>query len=100
MLAAGLALVVCVGAVSADDSLHLATLLALPLVVVAGKIQRIYERDELVLNKSTIDEAPKLFQLATFFALLVYVFHAQLLAGTLGSAADARCCGSRCSSSP
>ena len=86
MLAAGLALVLCVGAVSADDSLKAVTLLALPLVVVAGKIHRIYDRDELVLNKSTIDEAPKLFQLATFYAMLVYVFDEQLLSGALGSA--------------
>ncbi len=85
MAAAGLALMVSVGGLSPQDDLHLATLLALPLVVVAGKIQRVYERDELVLNKSTIDEAPKLFQLATFYALLVYVFHAQLLTGALGS---------------
>ncbi len=86
MIAAGLALALCVGAMSPDDSLHLVTLLALPLVVVAGKLQRMYERDELVLNKSTIDEAPKLFQLATFYALLVYVFDEQLLSGALGSA--------------
>ena len=86
MVAAGVALMLCVGALSADDSLHLVTLLALPLVVIAGKIQRIYDRDELVLNKSTIDEAPKLFQLATFYALLVYVFDEQLLSGALGSA--------------
>lgn len=85
MIAAGLALALCVGWLSQDDSLHLVTLLALPLVVVAGKIQRIYERDELVLNKSTLDEAPKLFQLATFYALLVYVFDEQLLSGGLGS---------------
>lgn len=85
MIAAGMALAVCIGALSPDDSLHPVTLLALPLVVVAGKIQRLYERDELVLNKSTIDEAPKLFQLATFYALLVYVFDEQLLSGTLGS---------------
>ncbi len=85
MLAAGLALVLCVGTASEEDSLRAVTLLALPLVVVAGKIQRIYDRDELVLNKSTIDEAPKLFHLATFFAMLVYVFDEQLIAGTLGS---------------
>ena len=86
MAAAGLALALCVGALSPHDSLHLLTLLALPLVVIAGKVQRIYDRDELVLNKSTIDEAPKLFQLATFYALLVYVFDEQLLSGMLGSA--------------
>ena len=86
MAAAGLALALCVGTLSPDDSLHTVTLLALPLVVVAGKVQRMYERDELVLNKSTIDEAPKLFQLATFYALLVYVFDEQLVFGSLGSA--------------
>jgi hypothetical protein len=63
MAAAGLALTVSVGALSPDDNLHLATLLALPLVVVAGKIQRVYDRDELILNKSTIDEAPGSFSL-------------------------------------
>ena len=86
MIAAGLALALCVGVLSDGDSLHLTTLLALPLVVVAGKIQRIYERDELVLNKSTIDEAPNLFQLATVYALIVYVFDDALLSGSLGSA--------------
>ena len=85
MAAAGLALTLCVGALSAEDSLQLLTLLALPLVVVVGKVQRIYDRDELVLNKSTIDEAPKLFHLATFYALLIYVFDDQLLSGTLES---------------
>ena len=85
MVAAGLALVLSLGALSTDANLHLATLLALPLVVLAGKIQGVYERDDLVLNKSTIDEAPKLFQLATFYALLVYVFDGQLLTGTLSS---------------
>ena len=85
MLAAALALVLCVGTAGEDDSLRTLTLLALPLVVVAGKVQRLYDRDELVLNKSTIDEAPKLFHLATFFALLVYVFDEQLITGMLGS---------------
>ena len=85
MVAAGLALAMCVGVLSEHDSLQLTTVLALPLVVVVGKIQRIYERDELVLNKSTIDEAPKLFHLATFYALLVYIFDEQLVSGMLGS---------------
>jgi len=85
MVAAGLAILLCVGLLSADDSVRLVTLLALPLVVVAGKLQRLYDRDELVLNKSTIDEAPRLFQLATLYTLLVFVFDDQLMDGTLGS---------------
>ena len=43
-----------------------------------------YDRDELVLNKSTLDEAPRLFQLATLYTLLVFVFEHQLIAGMLG----------------
>lgn len=85
MVAAALALLLCVGVLSPDDSVRLVTLLALPLVVVAGKLQRLYDRDELVLNKSTIDEAPRLFQLATLYTLLVVVFDDQLIAGTLES---------------
>jgi len=86
MLAAALAVLLCVGFLSPDDSVRLVTLLAIPLVVVAGKLQRLYDRDELVLNKSTIDEAPRLFQLATLYTLLFFVFDAQLIEGMLGSA--------------
>ena len=85
MVAAGLALAICAGFLSANDSLRLVTLLALPLIVVAGKLQQLYDRDELVLNKSTIDEAPRLFQLATLYTLLVFVFDDHLIGGTLSS---------------
>ena len=85
MVAAGLALILGVGALSESSSLRALSLLALPLVVAVGKIQRMYDRDDLVLNKSTIDEAPKLFQLATFYALLTYAFHEQLVFGDFGS---------------
>ena len=43
---------------------------ALPLVVVVGKVVGIYDRDELLVNKATVDEAPRLFQLATLYTLL------------------------------
>src|SRR5690348_3931864 len=39
-------------------------LLALPLVVLLGKLLGLYDRDELVFHKSTLDEAPHHFQLA------------------------------------
>ena len=35
-----------------------ATVVALPLVVVVAKFTGLYDRDELVLNKTTLDEAP------------------------------------------
>src|SRR4051812_34471951 len=67
IVAAGLAIILAAGIVG--NQLQWATLLALPLVVVAGKIQGLYDRDELLLRKTTIDEAPKLFHLATLYTL-------------------------------
>ena len=68
-----------------DDALRPLTLLALPLVVVAGKLKGLYDRDELLINKTTIDQAPELFQLATLYALLIWLLDDALIAGSLGS---------------
>ena len=46
-------------------TLHRFAILALPLVIVAGKLVGLYDRDELLVNPSTLDEAPRLMQLAT-----------------------------------
>jgi exopolysaccharide biosynthesis polyprenyl glycosylphosphotransferase len=69
-----------------DDALQPATLAALPLVVLVAKFTGLYDRDELVLNKTTLDEAPALFHLATLYALLVFVGADLLVAGHLGQA--------------
>jgi len=45
---------------------------ALPLVVLVAKLLSLYDRDDLVFNKSTLDEAPALLQLASLFALLTW----------------------------
>jgi exopolysaccharide biosynthesis polyprenyl glycosylphosphotransferase len=60
-------------------------LLALPLVVLAGKLIGIYDRDELLVNKATIDEAPRLFQLATLEALLFSLLQGQFVSTRLGA---------------
>ncbi|MDQ3678087.1 MAG: exopolysaccharide biosynthesis polyprenyl glycosylphosphotransferase [Actinomycetota bacterium] len=83
VLAAGLALVVCVS-VLGDDNLTPLALLALPLVVAAGKAHRLYDRDELLLNKTTLDQAPQLFQCATLYTLLVVLLQEQFIHGGLG----------------
>jgi lipopolysaccharide/colanic/teichoic acid biosynthesis glycosyltransferase len=55
------------------------TLIAVPLIVVMAKVAGRYDHDELVMRKSTLDEAPSLFALSAAFAL---VFSAMLfLAG-------------------
>ena len=84
VLAAGLALMVCVSLLG-DDHLTPLALLALPLVVVAGKAYRLYDRDELLINKTTLDQAPQLFQCATLYTLLVLLLEEQFIEGALGT---------------
>jgi exopolysaccharide biosynthesis polyprenyl glycosylphosphotransferase len=83
VVSAGLALIASI-TVLGDDRLTLATLLGLPLVVVASKLIGLYDRDELVLRKSTLDEAPDLFQLATLYTLIIWLLEPLLIAGHLG----------------
>ncbi len=82
LLAASAAVLLCVVALG-DGSLEPLSLIALPLVVVLGKVVGIYDRDELVVNKATIDEAPRLFQLATLYALLFSLLRGYLVSGPL-----------------
>jgi exopolysaccharide biosynthesis polyprenyl glycosylphosphotransferase len=56
-------------------------LLALPLVVLLGKLLGLYDRDELVFHKSTLDEVPHLFQLAGLYTLLAWLLGATLIEG-------------------
>jgi exopolysaccharide biosynthesis polyprenyl glycosylphosphotransferase len=78
-----LALTVCV-AVLGDDGLRWMSWLALPLIVAVNKVKGLYDRDELLIRKTTMDEAPQLFQGATLFALLFWMLDDQLLVGHLG----------------
>jgi exopolysaccharide biosynthesis polyprenyl glycosylphosphotransferase len=84
VVAAAFALTLCIS-ILGDDRLRLLTILALPLVVVAGKLKGLYDRDELLINKTTIDQAPELFQLATLYALLIWILDDTLIDGSLGS---------------
>ena len=47
--------------------------MALPLTVVVAKVLGLYERDDLVIRKSTTDELPKLVNLATTVTLLIWL---------------------------
>ncbi len=82
--AAGVALVLVVMVFGKNDTLELASLGALPLVMLISKIIGLYDRDELVLHKRTLDEAPALFQLATLYTLLVILLERTLIDGDLG----------------
>ena len=52
---------------------------AAPVAVLVNKIGGLYERDELVLRKTTLDEAPALLQISGLFALIVYLGHHRLV---------------------
>jgi exopolysaccharide biosynthesis polyprenyl glycosylphosphotransferase len=84
MVAAAIALWLCVEIVG-EDSLNWEAWLALPLVVLAGKAYRLYDRDELLLNKTTLDQAPALFQTATLYTLLVVLLQRVFVVGRLGT---------------
>jgi exopolysaccharide biosynthesis polyprenyl glycosylphosphotransferase len=62
-------------------------LLLLPLVVLVAKIAGLYDRDENLLSKTTVDELPRLFQVATVYALLVGLTDPLLLTARLGGGA-------------
>jgi exopolysaccharide biosynthesis polyprenyl glycosylphosphotransferase len=83
VLAATLALVL-VLTLLGNDQVGLATLAGMPLVVVLFKIAGLYDRDQLRLVHSTLDEAPLLVQLTGLYALSVTILQPFLLAGSLG----------------
>jgi len=47
-----------------------AAVAGLPVLVVCAKVTGLYDRDETLLRKTTLDEAPKLLQLATLCVLV------------------------------
>jgi exopolysaccharide biosynthesis polyprenyl glycosylphosphotransferase len=60
-----------------------AGVVAVPVLVVCAKLTGLYDRDETLLRKTTLDEAPKLFQLATLCALVAWLTGGLLVRGAL-----------------
>src|SRR3954452_15175710 len=54
-------------------------LLAGPIAVLVSKVGGLYERDELVLKKTTLDEAPALLQISGLFSLVVFLVQNKLV---------------------
>ena len=48
-------------------------LLVMPAIVLIAKTQGLYDRDELVIHKSTLSEFPRLLNLGTLLALLLWI---------------------------
>jgi exopolysaccharide biosynthesis polyprenyl glycosylphosphotransferase len=83
VLATALAFVLAI-ALLGHDSLGVFTLLAIPTIVVVCKLSGLYDRDEFLLSKTTLDEAPKLFRVAALFTLLTFLAGDAVVQGHLG----------------
>ena len=79
------ALVLTVALSSRKVPLHLTweSLVGVPLLLIGAKLLGLYDRDETLLRKTTLDEAPKLFQLATLCTLVALLAGRLVVAGTL-----------------
>jgi len=60
-------------------------LLVVPLIIFVAKTQGLYDRDELVIHKSTLNEFPRLVNLATLFALLTWLARHYVVVGNPGT---------------
>jgi exopolysaccharide biosynthesis polyprenyl glycosylphosphotransferase len=67
-----------------QDALNPVALLALPLALVVGKITGLYDRDEHLIRKTTLDEVPTLFWVATLYALLIWLAGELIVDGQFG----------------
>jgi lipopolysaccharide/colanic/teichoic acid biosynthesis glycosyltransferase len=57
--------------------------LAPPLIVLVSKVSGLYDRDENLLRRTTLEEMPALFQLATAYVLLVWAASGVLVSSRL-----------------
>lgn len=57
------------------------TLATVPLIVVMSRIMGTYDREGVLVRKSTLDETPHLFQLATLYALAVWLIDGLAISG-------------------
>jgi exopolysaccharide biosynthesis polyprenyl glycosylphosphotransferase len=59
------------------------SLLVVPFVIVASKVIGLYDRDQHLLSKTTVDEMPQILYLAVVFALTAWLTEAVLFNGYL-----------------
>lgn len=83
--AAYLALLFVVRVVAAGDvSLRMVSLVIAPVIVLAAKAIGLYDRDQHILHKTTIDEIPSLIYLALLYSMGIWLAEKLLLHGDLG----------------
>jgi exopolysaccharide biosynthesis polyprenyl glycosylphosphotransferase len=82
-LAATVALLLVLNVIGADHAAIVA-IASMPLVIVPFKIAGLYDRDDLRLVHSTLEEVPQIMQLTALFALGVTILQSVMVRGTLG----------------
>ncbi|MEA2494722.1 MAG: hypothetical protein QOJ29_2633 [Thermoleophilaceae bacterium] len=80
VMAAGVAMAFGVVTV-AGASFRPAFVFALLVVVAVGKLLGLYDRDELVFHKATLDEIPQIFQLGAMYGLVIWLLAPVLMDG-------------------
>jgi exopolysaccharide biosynthesis polyprenyl glycosylphosphotransferase len=55
------------------DGPTIGAVLAIPFIVLFCKLARLYDRDEAVIRKTTLDQAPPLLQVATLYSLIAWL---------------------------
>jgi exopolysaccharide biosynthesis polyprenyl glycosylphosphotransferase len=82
-LAIASAFVLTVSLSSRNLQLTWASIVALPILLIGAKVSGLYDRDDTLLRKTTLEEAPRLFQVATLCALVAWLAGGLIVAGTL-----------------
>ena len=72
-----------IGLASQSLQLTWASIAGLPILLLGAKILGLYDRDESVLHKTTLDEAPKLLYVATLCALVAWLAGGLIVNGEL-----------------
>jgi exopolysaccharide biosynthesis polyprenyl glycosylphosphotransferase len=83
VVAAGLAFFLVV-AVGHHDAVGPLTVVAVATIVVVCKLAGLYDRDQYLLSKTTLDEAPTLFWVATLYTLLAFLAGDSVVNGHFG----------------
>jgi exopolysaccharide biosynthesis polyprenyl glycosylphosphotransferase len=83
LVAAAAAFVIVVSLLG-QDSLGLGAAIAIAAVVPICKLADLYDRDEHLLHKTTLDEAPALFRVAALYTLVAFLAGAAIVEGTFG----------------
>ena len=84
-LFAGLLVVGLASRVFGSTGPGLTAIALLPLIVVINATSGLYNRDELLLRKSTLDEAPAVFQAATLTTVVAFLLESAVLETPMGA---------------